>query len=64
MTSRPSTRSVSTTGEANATIVDNVYASRMQHKVASGVLTRSLVQRNSKKLSGSGGEPPTLPHPC
>jgi len=61
--SRPSTQFVSTKGKEIATTVD-VYANRTQHKAASGMLTRSLVQRNSKKSSESGGEPPTLPYPC
>jgi hypothetical protein len=60
---RSSTQTVSSKGKETAATVD-VYANRMQHKVASDMTSRSLVQRNSNKPSGSGGEPPTLPQSC
>ena len=34
-----------------------------RHKAATGMLTRSSVQRNFNMSSGSGGDSPTIPHP-
>ncbi|KAL9384510.1 hypothetical protein Peur_021520 [Populus x canadensis] len=54
--------SVSAKGKEVAGPAD-VNGNRRQHKAATGMLTRSSVHRNSNMSSGSGGEPPTLPHP-
>ncbi|KAJ6874038.1 hypothetical protein NC651_032771 [Populus alba x Populus x berolinensis] len=61
--SHSTTQTTSIKGKKIATTND-VYVNRMQRKVASGMLTRSFVQRNSNKSSGSGGESPILPQLC
>ena len=49
-------------GKAPAYSVD-IAGTKAPHRPGSGVLTRSSIQRISNAFSGSGGVPPTLPHP-
>jgi len=55
-------KSPSSKGKSPASSV-NVAGNKASHRTGSSMLSRSLVQRNSTRSSGSGGVPPTLPHP-
>jgi hypothetical protein len=59
----PSQQHVSFKGKAPACSGDTAGNKDLRCP-GSGVLTRSSVQRNSNRCSGSGGAPPTPPHPC
>ncbi|KAL3586186.1 hypothetical protein D5086_013053 [Populus alba] len=55
-------QNVSSKRKAPAFSVD-ITGNKAPHHPGSGMLTRSSVQRISNRFSGSGGVPPTLPHP-